>query len=303
MPHLISLIGPTAAGKTALSVRLAKALNAPIISADSVQIYRGLDIGSGKVTVDEMEGVPHYMLDILPPDQEYNAGEYGRQVDSLLKILFADHDVIFLVGGAGFYFQAVWNGFDDIPQIGGEIRDQLNAEFKENGLEHLLQELREVDPETYEQIDQKNPVRLIRALEVWRGTGLPISFYRGQKQAKKNPWTNIKIGLQWERQLLYRRIEARVEAMLAVGWLEETQNIAAEYGFECKGLQSLGYRELTGFMNREMDWETTVALIQQNTRRYAKRQTSWFKRDAEIEWFTPDQAEEILPWLRTELTL
>lgn len=306
MPHLISLIGPTAAGKTALSIRLAKALNAPIISADSVQIYRGLDIGSGKVTEEEMDGVPHRMLDILAPDQEFNAGEYGRRVEELLKELFARHEVVLLVGGAGFYFQAVWHGFDEIPEVAPEVRQQLNAELEESGLETLLEELKSADPVTWEAIDRNNPVRVVRALEVWRGSGKPISFFRGRKQAKQNPWTDLKIGLQWERQALYRRIEARVDAMLEAGWLEETRQIAELYGMDCKGLQSLGYRELVNYLKGEMDpiaigLETTVGLIKQNTRRYAKRQTTWFKKDGEIQWFAPEQMEAILPWIRMKI--
>jgi tRNA dimethylallyltransferase len=306
MPYLISLIGPTAAGKTALSVRLAKALNAPIVSADSVQIYQGLDIGSGKVTQEEMEGVHHYMLDILSPEQEFNAGEYGRQVEGLLKELFAEQEVVLLVGGAGFYFQAVWQGFDEIPAIDAEIRLKLNVELAENGLESLLDELKTADLVTWQQMDRNNHVRVVRALEVWRGTGKPISYFRGKKATQQNPWIDLKIGLEWERQALYRRIEARVDVMLEAGWLEETRQIAEQFGMDCKGLTTLGYRELAQFIKGEMDpkaigWEATVALIKQNTRRYAKRQTTWFKRDAEITWFSQEQLEEILPWIQARI--
>lgn len=298
---LISIVGPTAAGKTALSVRLAQELQAPIISADSVQVYRGLDIGSGKVITEEMGEVPHYLLDVMDPDAEFSAGKYGRAVEELLPDLFAESDTVLLVGGSGFYFQAVWDGFDAMPKVEAAVREQLNAEFAAGGLARLQEELERVDPETWGQIDQRNPVRIIRALEVWRSSGQPISAFRKRAVQPEKPYREIRVGLELERQALYRRIEARVVQMMAAGWLEEVRRVGERWGMECKGLQALGYRELVSHLKGEYDLDMAVELIQRHTRRYAKRQMTWFKRYPEIAWFAPDDHAEVWAYISKNL--
>ncbi len=294
MQHLISIVGPTGVGKTAYALHLAQRLQCPVISADSVQIYQGLDIGSGKATLAERALAPHYMIDILPPDAQFNAGEFARQFDQLAAELFKDYRHLILVGGTGLYFQAVWEGFDEMPEVPEEIRLQLNAEAAaEGGLAKLQAELSAADAETWAVIDRQNPARIIRALEVWRATGMPISQFRKGEKRRQNPWQDIRIGLELPRELLYAKIEQRVEAMLAAGLLEETRRVGESFGLDCKGLESLGYREMVGFLRGEYDWEEAVRLMKRNTRRYAKRQFTWFRRYEDLKWFAPDAFEEM----------
>lgn len=299
--HLISIPGPTAVGKTGLSIRLAKAFGAPIVSADSVQIYKGLDIGSGKVTADEMEGVTHYMLDVLEPGTEFNAGEYGRRVDDLLVELFQRHDVVLLVGGSGFYFQAVWEGFDKIPEIDPRVREGLMEELETKGLPVLVEELARVDPVTWDKVDRANPARVVRALEVFRGSGTPISVFRKQAMNKQKGYADIKVGLDLPRPELYARIEARVDVMLAAGWVEELRGLIAQYGPDATGLGSLGYREIGRFLAGEWDEAEMVEMIKRNTRRFAKRQLTWFRRYADIHWFHPAAEAEIRAFLQRQM--
>lgn len=298
MSLLLSIVGPTAAGKSAVAVQLAKRLGCPVVSADSVQVYRGLDIGSGKLTAAEMEGVPHHMLDILDPSDMYSAADYGQAVAHLLKDLFAQHAVVILAGGSGFYVQAVWEGLDEMPEVPEAIRMGLRATFAEQGLQPLVDELARVDPVTWGRIDRQNPVRVLRALEVSRASGLPMSHFQQGRgaagMAGGKPYHELRLGIELPRPELYARVEARVRAMLAQGWLQELESLVARYGADCPALQSIGYRELLAYLHGRdtgtgtPDWDSTVALIQQNTRRYAKRQWTWFRRYPDIQWFAPD---------------
>lgn len=301
MKTLVSIIGPTASGKTALSIKVAQRYGAPIISADSVQIYRGLDIGSGKVTESERQSIPHYMIDVADPCDDFSAGMYGREVEALLEKLFSTHDVVLLVGGAGLYLKAVWEGFDDMPEIDPAIREALNAEWREKGLLHLVNELREVDPATFETVDRQNQMRVIRALEVYRGTGQPISSFRKMKTKTDKGYRDLKVGLEWERTVLYERINARVDGMVAEGLVEEAKGLWEMYGSACKGLGSVGYREMVDHFEGKHDMEEAVRLVKRNSRRYAKRQMTWFKRSADIQWFGPGQANAVVDWLDAEL--
>ncbi len=301
MKTLLSIVGPTASGKTGLSLALAREHDAPIISADSVQIYRGLDIGSGKVTPAEMGAIPHHMIDVVDPCEEFSAGEYERRVDGLLKELFVTHDLVFLVGGAGFYLQAVWEGFDEMPEVQPGIREQLNAELAEKGLLPLVQELREVDLETFQQVDRRNPRRVVRALEIYRSTGTPISVFRTQKPPKEKSYRDLKIGWQWEREALYDRINRRVREMLAQGLEQEARSMYGQFGAECKGLQTVGYREWGAYFKGDIDLAEVQRLIQRNSRHYAKRQLTWFRRYGDIQWFPGGEVDGVRKWLAEEL--
>lgn len=298
MKQVISIVGPTGAGKTNAAIYLARLLKCPIISADSVQIYQGLDIGSGKVTKAEMGGVPHYLLDILPPNADFSAGDFERSVRELIPQLFENHTHVVLVGGTGLYFQTIWYGFDAIPSVDEEVREKLNEELRENGLARLVDELKEADPITWEQIDRNNPARVLRALEIYRGTGKPISEFRKGKPAKENPWQDVKIGIDLPRDVLYRQIEARIEQMLADGWLKEIESLVSKFGIDCQGLQALGYRELLSFYRGELSYEAAIELVKRNTRRYAKRQLTWFRRYDDIKWFGPKDLEEIADFVQ-----
>ncbi len=300
MAALISIVGPTGVGKTAYALHLAQGLGCPVISADSVQVYQGLDIGSGKASLAERKAVRHEMIDILPPDQPFNAGEFARRLDLLAAELFLKHENLIMVGGTGLYFQAVWEGFDDIPPIPEEIRLGLNAALEAGELGALQAELAQVDPETWAVIDRRNPARIIRALEVWRAAGMPISAFRKGEKTRQNPWVDVKMGLELPREQLYAQIERRVDQMLADGLLAETQAIAGRFGWDCKGLESLGYREIVGFLKGEYDLEEAVRLIKRNTRRYAKRQFTWFRRYEDLKWFAPSDFEGMDRWLQVE---
>ena len=293
MKQLISIVGPTGAGKTAVALQLAQKLACPIISADSVQIYQGLDIGSGKVTKAEMGTISHYLLDFLPPDQDFSAGEFDRQVRSLLEELFLSHEQVILVGGTGLYFQAIWIGFDVMPSIEEAVRAQVNADLETKGLQRLVEELKEVDPETWETIDRNNPARVVRALEVFRGSGKPISAFRKSRLPLLNPWEDVKIGIERPREVLYAGIEARIHQMLAEGWLAEVKGLVETFGEDCKGLQALGYRELLSHLQGKIGYDDAVVLVKRNTRRYAKRQLTWFRRYLDLQWFNPSDFQAI----------
>lgn len=300
MKTLLSIVGPTASGKTSLSLLVAEQIGAPIVSADSVQVYRGLDIGSGKVGAAAQAKVPHYMIDVAEPCDDFSAGIYGRQVDALLEKLYRERDLALLVGGAGLYLQAVWKGFDDMPPPDMELRESLNAEFKANGLLPLLEELRRVDPASFLAIDRQNPMRVIRALEVYRATGKPISAYRKQDLKADKDYRDLKIGLLWEREALYARINARVDEMLAQGLEMEVKQLWERHGSGCKGLGSVGYREFVEHFEGKHDREEAIRLVKRNSRRYAKRQMTWFRRQQDIQWFPAQNQEAILAYIHQE---
>lgn len=304
MKTLISIVGPTAVGKTSLSLQLAKHYNTEIISCDSRQFYRYMDIGTAKATQAERESVPHHFLDFLNPDEEYNAGKYEREVEILLEKLFQEKDVIIVVGGSTLYINALWNGIDDIPDVKPEIREELNLAFLEKGLQPLLEELEKNDLATYNTIDRKNQVRIIRALEVFRSTGFPISHFRTGKKNKNVDYQNIKFCLTDERELLYERIDKRVEMMLTEGLIEEVENILKMgYSPSLSSLQAIGYKEVIDFLQEKTDKSTMISQIQQHSRNYAKRQLTWFRRDKDLIQLTAnnEQLTEVLKILDTKI--
>lgn len=301
MKTLLSVLGPTASGKTSLSLAIAQRWGAPIVSADSVQIYRGLDIGSGKVTPTEQGAIPHHLIDICDPCEEFSAGEFERTVDALLSNLFQEHDLVLLVGGAGFYLSAVWEGFDEMPPVPEAVRQQLNAELEREGLLKLIQELREVDPVTFGQIDRQNPRRVVRALEIFRATGTPISTFRQQKTAKQKAYRDLRLGIEWPREQLYKRINQRVLQMVEAGLEAETKTLLEQWGAECKGLQSVGYREWMDYFQGKYDQEEVIRLIQRNSRHYAKRQLTWFRRYPDIHWVPGGDHAPALAWLAGQM--
>jgi tRNA dimethylallyltransferase len=302
MKTLISIVGPTASGKTALAIRLAMIYETVILSADSRQMYRYMDIGTSKPTPEERKKAKHYFLDILDPDESYSAGRFEADAEALLADLFRTHEVVVVAGGSTLYMDALWNGFDEMPEIPPGIREELNREFQENGLENLLTELAGSDPDTFVAIDKKNPARVIRALEVIRASGLPYSSFRKGRNKKNRTYRLIKIGLQMDRNRLYERINHRVEQMMQAGLPDEVEKLMKMgYSPECKSLQSIGYGELVAHFQGMLTLGKAVAAIQQNSRRYAKRQLTWFRRDPEIRWFDAEKAEEAEAWVRAEL--
>ncbi|MEL6844619.1 MAG: tRNA (adenosine(37)-N6)-dimethylallyltransferase MiaA [Bacteroidota bacterium] len=298
MKQLISIIGPTAVGKTALSLKLAKQYQTEIVSTDSRQIYRGMNIGTAKPSSEELAEVSHHFIDHLPPTETYNAGSFEQEADPLLLELHQNSDCVISVGGSTLYINALWNGIDPMPKIPAEVRTQLRDEWDQNGLAVLLEELKEVDPNTYEKIDQQNPVRILRALEVYRASGTPISVFRQQRKIKAKNYQLLKIGLTDDRAALYERINQRVEQMFANGLKQEVEQLLDQgISPEAQSLQSIGYREIVQSLAGKHDLSEAKRLIKRNSRRYAKRQMTWFRRDQEIQWFQAGDDQAVLDWL------
>ncbi|HSI91166.1 MAG TPA: tRNA (adenosine(37)-N6)-dimethylallyltransferase MiaA, partial [Adhaeribacter sp.] len=283
---LIVVAGPTAVGKTDLSIRLAKHFKTVILSADSRQFFRELNIGTAKPTPEEQQGVTHYFIDSHSISEEYNAGQFEADALELLDRVFKEKDVAILTGGSGLYVRALCEGMDEMPEVAPEIREELNRKLETEGLETLCQQLEKLDPEYFAQVDKANPQRVVRALEVCMASGKPYSFFRNQ-QRKPRPFGIIKIGLTRPREELYQRIDLRMDQMLAQGLLEEAKSLLPYR--QHNALQTVGYTEIFGFLDGEYDWEEAVRLLKRNSRRYAKRQLTWFRKDPDFTWFEASQ--------------
>jgi tRNA dimethylallyltransferase len=297
--YLVVVEGPTAVGKTDFSIRLAKALDTVILSADSRQLYKELTIGTAKPSAEELRQVPHYFIDMLPPTVPYDAGQYERDALSLLNSLYTKHTAVVLTGGSGLYVRALCQGFDAMPEVEEGIRNKLNQLYQEQGLAPLLAELQQADPDYFARVDRQNPQRVIRALEVCRASGKPYSSFRKQVQTKR-PFETIKLALDRPRPELYARIDARMDAMLAEGLEEEARRL---YPFRSlNALQTVGYQELFAYFEGAYDYEEAVRLLKRNTRRYAKRQLTWLRADENVNWFHPDDFERALAWVRAKIS-
>lgn len=296
--YLIVIVGPTAVGKTALSIEIAKRYHTSILSADSRQIFKELSIGTAKASLEEQDGVPHYFVDSLSIEEPFNAGMFEREGLALLETLFQKDDVVVLCGGTGLYVKALLEGMDELPETDLDLRAALNAEFEQRGLEAMQEELKSIDPVTYNQIDLQNPLRVFRAIEVYRQTGNVLSEYKtGEKKVR--PFNVIKIGLTMERAELYARIDKRMDLMLAAGLEEEAKKYIAHRNVNA--LQTVGYSEIYGCIDGLYDREEMIRLLKRNSRRYAKRQLTWFTRDEEITWFHPREAGEIEAFIEARL--
>jgi len=295
---LIVLVGPTAVGKTDLSLKLAREYNCSIISADSRQLFKEMNIGTAKPSVQNLKEAPHYFINSHSILEDYSVGKYEQEISELLEKLFKENNIQILTGGSGLYIKAVCEGFDEFPEIDPEVRNNLNKTFEAEGLIPLLQELYINDPEYFEIVDRANAHRVIRALEVFRQTGIPFSSFR-KNTKKERPYSIIKIGIHRDRKELYQRIEERMDQMIADGLLEEVKQL---YAFKDKpALQTVGYSEIFDFIDGKKNWEETLTLLKQNSRRYAKRQMTWFNKDKEITWFEAGEENEILKFIRQQI--
>jgi tRNA dimethylallyltransferase len=295
---LISVVGATAVGKTEMAIRLAKHFQTEIISADSRQFFKELSIGTAKPIPAEMQGVPHYLVDNLSITQNYTVADFERDALVILDKIFAQKNIAILVGGSGLYCKAIWEGFDDIPDVPANIRKQVIELYEQKGLSFLQAELQKLDEVYFKQVDIQNPQRLMRALEVCYATGKPFSSFRKGKKAQRN-FQNIKIGLERPREELYERINQRMDLMLSQGLLQEAQSL---YPYKThNALQTVGYREIFDYLEGKQDWENTIRLLKQNSRHYAKRQMTWFKKDTEIIWFHPSQWVEIVQFVEKRI--
>lgn len=283
-PIVIAIVGPTAVGKTALAIQLAKSLGTVVVSADSRQCYREMSIGTAKPSVEEQDGVPHYFIHSHSVEDNISAGDFEREALSLLEELFKKHSVIVLVGGSGLFVNALCIGLDELPTPAPGIREKWNQFFVDQGVNALAEKLAEVDPVYYQEVDKSNPQRLIRALEVWESTGQPFSSFR-QGNREPRPFNTHYIGLDLPRQELYDRINYRVDRMMEMGLLDEVK--ALEAFRHLPALKTVGYAELFRHFDGEFDLATAVEKIKQHSRQYAKRQLTWFKKNQETTWFQP----------------
>jgi tRNA dimethylallyltransferase len=293
-PTLIVVVGATAVGKTETAIRLAEYFKTEIISADSRQFYRELTIGTAKPSNEELQRAKHHFIDSHSITENYTVGQFENDALMVLESIFQHRSVAILAGGSGLFVKILCDGMDEIPETDPEIRVQLIAELADSGLKPLLEELKIKDLDYYEEVDKANPQRILRALEVCRSTGLPFSSFRTQKKVKR-PFNIIKIGLTRPREELYARIDARMDAMIAQGLLEEAKSLLPFQSHNA--LQTVGYQEIFAFLNGEYDWEEAVRLLKRNSRRYAKRQLTWFRKDTDIQWFEADKFEDILRFL------
>lgn len=292
--YLVVIAGPTAVGKTDLTIKLAKHYNTVILSADSRQFYKELTIGTAKPEKNQLEEVPHYFINTKHIDELYGAGHYEKDALQLLGELFERHQLVFLTGGSGLYIDAVLNGVDDFEEIPPEVRERFNKDFQEKGLDWLQRELAEQDPNYYNTVDRNNPQRIIRALEVIAHTGQAYSTFLNNNK-KERDFTAIKILLNTDRQVLYDRINKRVDKMMENGLLDEVKNFITYKQFNA--LKTVGYRELHEYLDGKTDLKTAVEKIKQHTRNYAKRQITWFKNKDQFEEFSPEDADKIIAYI------
>lgn len=294
MKRLIVLTGPTGVGKTELSLRLARELGSPVFSCDSRQMFREMSIGTAKPTAEQLAQVKHYFVDNLSIHDYYSAARFESEALALLHEHFKTHDNALMVGGSMLYIDAICKGIDDMPDVDEELRRELLQRYEENGLDDILAQLRLLDPVYYEEVDRKNHKRVLHGLEICLMTGKPFSSFR-RKQAKVRDFDIVKICLHREREDLYARIDARVQAMMNEGLLQEATALYEHR--QLNALKTVGYSELFAHMDGQCSLEEAVAKIQFNTHKYARKQLTWFRRDGDYHWFEPIQEQEIFELL------
>jgi tRNA dimethylallyltransferase len=294
--YLIVIVGPTGVGKTDLSIKLAQKFGTEIISADSRQIFKEMNIGTAKPNQQELATVVHHFINTHSINEDYDAAQFGAEALATVHQLFLKHDFVIVCGGSGLYVKALLEGFDEIPEVASEIRNRIINEYEKNGVAWLQEQMKILDPEHFESVDQRNPHRLIRALEVKIGTGESISTYRRNKRID-HPFNVVKIGLELQREELFARINSRMDNMIEAGLFDEAKDLLP---FKSKNaLQTVGYQEIFDFIEGAYDREEAVRLLKRNSRRYAKRQLTWFKRDGDITWFSPHDFDNIVKHIQT----
>lgn len=291
---LLAVVGPTAVGKSQIAVRLAKALETEVLTADSRQVYRGMDIGTDKPTPEERAGVPHRLIDLVEPDQPFNAGEYRRHAVVEIERLYREGRIPLVVGGTGLYVRALVRGLWEGPTADWSLRERLESEAHREGPEHLHRQLARVDPETAGRLHPRDRAKIVRALEVFQLSGRPLSAAHRRHAFAERPFTPLLIGLTRARPALYRRIECRVEAQLAKGLVQETRRLLERgYGRGLGSMKGLGYRQIAGYLAGDDPYEEAVRRLKRDTRHFAKRQWTWFRKEPGITWVTVDEQESI----------
>ena len=297
MKTLIVLAGPTASGKTAFSIKLAKALNTVIISADSRQFYKEMSIGTAAPTPEELLQVKHYFVHNISIEDKYDVADYEREVLQLLDELFKTHDQVIMTGGSGLFIDAVCNGIDEMPDLQAEVRQKVETMLKEGGIDALSKELQQLDPEYYAIVDKQNPRRLQRALEVCYQTGKPFSSFRTGTTVKRD-FEIKKYALLWDRQELIQRIDLRVDLMMEQGLLEEAEALYSKR--QLNALNTVGYKELFAYFDSDCTLAEAVEQIKIHTRQYAKRQMTWLRRDSSYRWITPEEMDDVAKAFRND---
>lgn len=291
---LIVITGPTAVGKTALCLDIAQHFGIPIINADSRQIYKELKIGTASPTSEQLQLVPHYFVGSLSLTDYYSASLFEQQVLEILSRQFRSHDFALMAGGSMMYIDAVCDGIDDIPTVDDQTRETLKQRLKEEGLEALVEQLKELDPEYYAIVDRQNPRRVVHGLEICLMTGKTYTSFR-KREKKERPFRIVKIGLNRPREELYDRINQRVDQMMQQGLLEEAKALYPMR--QMNALNTVGYKELFDYLDGRWPLEEAVERIKGNTRRYARKQLTWYKKDPQIRWFHPDEKEQIISYI------
>ena len=295
---LVVLTGPTGIGKTALSIEIAQHFDTEIVSSDSRQLFKELSIGTAVPSKEELGAVCHHLIQTHSITENYNASRYEHEALEVIENLFKQHDVLLLVGGSMLYIDAICKGIDFMPDADPEIRNTLKKQLETNGIESLRLQLKQLDPEYYEKVDLKNPARIIHALEICLMTGKPYSSFRTNPQ-KERPFHILKIGLNTNREILHQRINQRVDQMIKSGLIEEARKVYPQK--HLNALNTVGYRELFDWFDGNSSKEKAVELIKRNSRRYARKQITWFRRDEQMQWFEPNQKEEILSYITQEI--
>ena len=288
------IVGPTAVGKTKVAIDVAKSLQTEIVSADSRQMFREMNIGTAKPDNQQLQEVKHHFINSHSIVENYDAAMFAKDALKVIESIFETRPFAVMCGGSGLYVKAVCEGFDDIPAVPEEIRNELVQQYERSGLQWLQEKMNELDPSHLKNIDPNNPQRLIRALEVRIGTGLSISHFQ-RRNKHQHKFNILKIGLELPRAILYERIEQRMDDMIAQGLFGEAKNL---YRYKEKNaLQTVGYQEIFDFIDGAYDYDEAVRLLKRNSRRYAKRQLTWFKADPDPRWFAPDQVSEIMDYI------
>lgn len=295
---LVVLLGPTAVGKTELSLKLAERLQSPILSADSRQLFAELKIGTAAPTPEQLARVKHYFIGNLHLTDYYSAAQYEQDVLREMEVLFQTHDTLLMTGGSMMYIDAVTKGIDEIPTVDDETRQMLKEHFEKDGLDALVKELKVLDPEYYNVVDLKNHKRVVHALEICYMTGKTFTSFR-KAEVKERPFHIIMVGLQRPREELFERIGQRVDQMMADGLLEEVKQVLPFK--ELNSLNTVGYKEIFNYLDGEWPLELAVEKIKRNTRVYAKKQMTWFKKNERIKWFHPDEVEAIMQYIDEQI--
>lgn len=288
---LVVIVGPTGIGKTALAIALARHFSTEIISADSRQFFKEMEIGTAKPSPEELAAAPHHFIDSHSIETLFSTGDFEIQALQLLEELFKKQDLLIMVGGSGLYIDAVCNGLDDLPDTDLNIREKLKEQLEKEGIASIKEQLKTHDPEYYEKVDQANPQRMVRGLEFFLSTGEKLSSYQTNSK-KQRPFNIIKIGLNMDRSALYQQINHRVDKMMEAGLLEEVNGLQDYRKYNA--LNTVGYSELFDYLDGNITLETAIDKIKQNTRRFAKRQLTWFRRDDSIAWFEPTESKAVI---------